>query len=198
MTEVPFALHVAAEHGRTASVHRLVAQQGCEVDAADAYGWRALHFAAANGHVTCVRALLDGGASVDPREGVDWTPLHMAGMNGRTECARELVQRGADISAVNKYGLTALHVAARSSHAECCRELSVLGAPANRLSYTGETPLHLAASNGYDAVVRILVEQCGADAAIVDEDRRSAEDAARARGEIGVADYLQAVGQHAG
>jgi len=60
-------------------------------------GMTALLFAAREGKVEAVRALLDGGADIDQVSGGDRTsPLVLAALNGQFDVALELVARGAD------------------------------------------------------------------------------------------------------
>ena len=73
-------------------------------------GWSALHFAARDGYVTSVRALVESGANVSlPGEGDKTTPLVMAIENGHFDLARYLVEKGANVSLANDGGLTPVY-----------------------------------------------------------------------------------------
>ena len=61
-------------------------------------GMTALHFAAREGRVEAVRALLDGGADTDPQSGDGTTPLVIALLNGHFDLSMELIERGADVN----------------------------------------------------------------------------------------------------
>lgn len=74
-------------------------------------GKTALLYAAREGHLPVVRALLDAGAPVDERDPNDITPLLMAISNGHADVARHLIERGADINADDWYGRTPLWAA---------------------------------------------------------------------------------------
>jgi ankyrin repeat protein len=71
-------------------------------------GKTALHYAARDGHLSTVQALLDAGAVLDDRDPNGITPLLYAASNDRVEVARLLVGRGADVNAVDWYGRSAL------------------------------------------------------------------------------------------
>jgi ankyrin repeat protein len=70
-----------------------------------------LHFAARDGHLEVVRALLDAGAAIDDRDPNDITPLLFAASNDRVAVAKLLIARGADIQAMDWYGRTPLYAA---------------------------------------------------------------------------------------
>lgn len=71
-------------------------------------GKTALHYAARDGHLATVEALLDAGAAIDDRDPNDITPLLYAASNDRVEVARLLIARGADVQAIDWYGRSAL------------------------------------------------------------------------------------------
>ena len=59
-------------------------------------GMTALHYAAREGHLEAVAALLDGGADIDRRNADGTSPLLMATLNGHFDLALELIENGAD------------------------------------------------------------------------------------------------------
>jgi ankyrin repeat protein len=71
-------------------------------------GKTALHYAARDGHLSTVQALLDAGAAIEDRDPNDITPLLYAASNDRVAVARLLIARGADVKAVDWYGRSAL------------------------------------------------------------------------------------------
>ncbi|MEZ5289984.1 MAG: ankyrin repeat domain-containing protein [Vicinamibacterales bacterium] len=75
-------------------------------------GMTALHFAAREGHMAAVRALVEGGASVNEVSGGEQTsPIVEAIINGHLDMARDLLDRGADPTLANIDGLTPLYAA---------------------------------------------------------------------------------------
>jgi ankyrin repeat protein len=73
-------------------------------------GWTALHFAARDGFVDAVEALLEGGADVNRLGDGDHTSaLILAIENGHFDLAKELVERGADVNRANDSGMTPLY-----------------------------------------------------------------------------------------
>jgi ankyrin repeat protein len=74
--------------------------------------YRPLHYAARNGHLPCVRALLRAGALVDARTEGGATALHRAAYVGHEEVVRVLLEAGADPMAVDEDGVTPIGKAA--------------------------------------------------------------------------------------
>lgn len=69
-----------------------VLKQGGDANDADDDGYSALHGAAENGHLDCVRALIAAGADPHPRTRDGLTPLDLAEMEGHEEIAELLDQ----------------------------------------------------------------------------------------------------------
>ncbi|MGE0814197.1 MAG: ankyrin repeat domain-containing protein [Vicinamibacterales bacterium] len=73
-------------------------------------GMTALHFAAREGHMAAVRALVEGGAGVNEVSGGERTsPMVEAIINGHLDMARYLLDHGADPTLANIDGLTPLY-----------------------------------------------------------------------------------------
>ncbi|MDH4063794.1 MAG: ankyrin repeat domain-containing protein [Acidobacteriota bacterium] len=73
-------------------------------------GLGAIHYAARQGSLASVQALLDGGANVNQRAGGDdTTPLLIAVLNGHYDLAMYLLERGADPTAASDAGATPLY-----------------------------------------------------------------------------------------
>jgi hypothetical protein len=85
----------ACGKGDVAQAEKLLAQ-GADVNVTDKQS--ALVQAAANGHLDCVRWLLDHGADVNLQHGANANALHCAAWYGHFEIARLLVERGADLT----------------------------------------------------------------------------------------------------
>ena len=107
-----------------------------------------------------------------------------AGEDGNVDAVRSWVASGADINVVDEYGNTPLMWASCCHRAECVAEMLRLGADARRVDdIFGRTALHRVAVRGGDEgggaeVVRLLVA-AGCDAAVRDNDGRTAVELAR-------------------
>jgi len=86
---------------RTYRYNELIDKQG---------GFSALHYAARQGSVASVKALLDGRADVNQRAGGDGTtPLLMSVINGHYDLARYLLEQGADPNIASEAGAAPLY-----------------------------------------------------------------------------------------
>lgn len=85
--------------------------------ATDCVGRTPLHFAAANGRMPQLRALLAAGAQPGARNCYGTTPLHLAALSGAREAALALLAAGAAIDAANNGGWTPLQYAIRGGEA---------------------------------------------------------------------------------
>jgi len=72
-------------------------------------GMTALLYAAREGHMDAVRALVEGGADINELSGDKFTPLVMAITNGHLDMAMYLLQHGADPKPATVSGITALY-----------------------------------------------------------------------------------------
>jgi ankyrin repeat protein len=73
----PAIVH-AAKTGNAAVLAILVAAPGCNVDAPDAIGWTALHWAASTQRLDLAQMLLDANAEVNSASASGMTPTHLA------------------------------------------------------------------------------------------------------------------------
>lgn len=146
-----------------------------------------LHWAAAKGHKTLVKLLLERGVNINMQaKAHGTTALHYSAMNGQESVVRLLLRRGATVDArdhvfketaslegtgnktVNLHGMTPLHYAAVAGKEGIVRLLLDAGANIEARDQVNQrTALILATSNDRKAVVRILLER-GADVAAVD------------------------------
>lgn len=173
----------AVMRGDSAQVRTLI-KQGLDVNAAQADGMTALHWAASRGDVSTTRMLLFAGArpAAVTRNG-NYTPLHLAARNGRGEAIKALLEGGADPRAVTTSGgATALHFAAGEGDS-----LSVAALVAAKVDVDAregawdQTPLMWAAAYNRVPAIRLLVAG-GADVDAVSkvEDMAEIEKAERA------------------
>ncbi len=150
------ALYQAARDGDVAEVRRLIAS-GADSNGAEetVFGFTALHRAAFNGHVDCVRVLVEGGASVDKGDQFGRTPLHLAASKEHCEIVTYLLEKGASVnSRDDRLGQTPLHFA---GNAAVAKELLRWGADPNMRSSDGKTPIDVArTSRETKDVARVL------------------------------------------
>ena len=67
-----------------------------------------LHFAAENGSLSVLLAIISRGAGIDPTDADERTPLQLAIENNKYACVRSLIELGARIELLDKYGRTPL------------------------------------------------------------------------------------------
>lgn len=136
-----------------------------QISGADAYGWRALHYAAFHNRSDFVSFLLGQGVEADALTQKQLSPLHMAAKGRAQEAMDVLLAAGVALDGVDHVGMTALHHVAWVGHAGCAKRLLVAGAARNPVDMRNMTPLHLAARGDHGEVVWLLLEQ-GADPAL--------------------------------
>jgi ankyrin repeat protein len=153
----------AAREGRDAEVQALV-RAGADVNATGGDGLTALHWAAHNGDVGLVRALLDRGARVGVATRIaSYTPLHLAAQIGSGPIVELLIARGADVNATTLTGATPLMLAAGAGDTDAIARLVAAGADVNaRETARGQTPLMFAAAADRGSAVSLLLAR-GAD-----------------------------------
>jgi ankyrin repeat protein len=159
----------AVKTGSIAAVQSLLKQR-VDVNAPEADGTTALHWASRADDLDMVRTLVraGGNAKLANRYGV--TALQLAAVNGSAAVIKVLVEAGADVNAVLPEGETILMTAARTGRPEALHILLDAGARLNAVEkWHGETALHWAAAENHGDAVRLLVSR-GADV-----DERSAE-----------------------
>ena len=165
----------AAMRGDRATVRTLV-QKGVNVNAAQADGATAMHWAVYRGDPELARILISAGADVKKASRNGSTPLWLASTNGDAAMIRVLLDAGADANEALPLGRTPLMLASRTGAVDAMRVLIDRGANVNaRDAERGTTPLMWAADQGHAPAIRLLIER-GADIAA-----RSAP-AARGRG----------------
>jgi ankyrin repeat protein len=156
----------AAMRGDGEAVRSLL-RQGEDVNAAQADGMTALHWAASNGDTELARVLVYAGARVgaSTRNG-GYTPLHLASRAGNAAVVRALLEAGSDPNVTTGAGgTTALHFAAGQGDSAAVAALLDHGAEIDaREAAFGQTPLMWAAAYGRTAALEMLIGS-GADLA---------------------------------
>lgn len=146
---------------------RSLLRQGTDVNAAQADGRTALHWAALNDNEEMLTLLLYAGAAVEPRTRVGgYTPLHLAARAGHSRIVTALLEAGSDPNSWTDTGVTPLHFAAEADAAASVRALVEHGGEINaRDEFQGRTPLIFASSRNATEAVSTLLE-LGADPSI--------------------------------
>ena len=157
----PAPLADAAEQRDQASVRALL-KNGSDVNAAQADGTTALHWAAFNDDAETAALLVKAGANVNAVNRYGASPLAQACENGSAGMAKLLLDAGADPNTTLKGGETVLMLASRSGNEEAVRMLLARRADANSHERLGQTALMWAAAEGHAAVIRALIN-AGAD-----------------------------------
>ena len=127
-----------------------------------------MYFAACNGNLPAVRALLEFGVDVNKTLNSQYikrfpTALYLAAEHGRVATVKLLIEQGADPNNRQIPGRTPLSVAADQSNSLCAMELLKAGADVNlATSPSGNTPLMYAVGGMREGIVALLVHY-GAD-----------------------------------
>jgi ankyrin repeat protein len=152
----------AARKGDQAAVRALLKAKA-NVNAAEADGTTALHWAARRDDLALIDLLIGGGANVEASNRYGVTPLLLACETGSARVVQALLRAGARPDAALPEGETALMIAARSDKAEIVKLLVASGAKVDvKESWRGQTAMMWAAAEGHGAVIKTLVE-LGAD-----------------------------------
>ena len=151
----------AAEKADWARVRALVAEKA-DVNAAQADGMTALHWACLRDDAAAATALLAAGANAKAENRYGVTPLSLACTNGNEEVVRALLAAGADPNATLRGGETALMTAARVGRVGPVKALLDAGAKVDAKDRKGQTAMMWAAADGHADVVEALVK-AGAD-----------------------------------
>ena len=142
---------------------RTLLQQRVDVNAAEADGTTALHWAARANDLQAADMLLRAGANVKLANRYGVTPLYLASTNGNAAMIELLLKAGADPNSALPEGETALMTAARSGSVDAVNRLVARGADLNRKeAWRGQNALMWAAAEGHAEVIRALVAH-GAD-----------------------------------
>jgi uncharacterized protein len=132
------------------------------VNAAQADGMTALHWAAYQDDLGTAKLLLKAGANAKAENRYGVTPLSLACMNGNDEFVELLLAAGADPNTTLLGGETVLMTAARTGKPRAVEALLRKGAQVNATERRGQTALMWAAADGQAAVVDLLLK-AGAD-----------------------------------
>eukprot|EP00618_Florenciella_parvula_P012394 CAMPEP_0119483234 /NCGR_PEP_ID=MMETSP1344-20130328/10732_1 /TAXON_ID=236787 /ORGANISM="Florenciella parvula, Strain CCMP2471" /LENGTH=876 /DNA_ID=CAMNT_0007517711 /DNA_START=56 /DNA_END=2683 /DNA_ORIENTATION=+ len=156
------ALRFYAESGDEARLTALLERGIVNVLATDEGAqMTALMYAAENGHVECVRLLIEAGSDVTAKDGTyDMTALMHAAEEGHVECVDVLIKAGSDVTATtfDDDENTALHYSAEKGHDPVVKVLLEAGADITATNEDGYTAKDLALQEGHTAVVALFEE----------------------------------------
>ncbi len=146
----------------TVTLQKLISQKA-DVNAPQADGATALHWAVYRSDKNTVDLLLRSGANpkVANREGS--TPLWLASINGNAAIISSLLKAGADANEKLPLGRSPLMAAARTGNVDAIKVLIEHGADVNaKDTLRGTTPIMWAADEGHAEAIQVLIEH-GAD-----------------------------------
>jgi ankyrin repeat protein len=156
------AMADAVQRRDGAAVQRLLRDR-IDVNAAQADGATALHWAAHWGDAETAARLIAAGAKAGVVNEHGVSPLHLACASGNVAVVTLLLKNGAPTEVHQQSGETPLIVAARTGRIGIVRALAEAGAQLNGAdAVRGQTALMWAANEHHADVVRLLVEH-GAD-----------------------------------
>jgi uncharacterized protein len=151
----------ASEKSDRASIRTLL-KQYVDVNAPQADGMTALHWAAYLDDLEIAKALADANANVKATNRYGVTPLSLACQNGNASIVELLLEHGADPNTTLRGSETVLMTAARTGKAGPVNALLKRGADVNAKERRGQTALMWAAADGHTSVVELLIK-AGAD-----------------------------------
>lgn len=151
-------LEAVKNHGGAPALRALL-KGGADVNAADADGSTALHWAAQRNYAEAASLLIAAGAKVNAATRYNITPLSLACTNGNVAIVNSLLAAGADPNSTSREGETVLMTAALNGNVDAIKALLVKGAKANEVEpWKGQTALMWAAGEGNAAAAEMLVE----------------------------------------
>jgi ankyrin repeat protein len=148
--------------GDKAAVQKLIAQKA-DVNAPQADGATALHWAVFHGDKDLVQRLVRAGANVAAANREGATPRWLASVTGNAAILSALIEGGADPNEKLPMGRTPLMIASRTGKVDAMKVLLDHGAEVNASdTLRGTTPLMWAADEGHAAAIKLLIDH-GAD-----------------------------------
>ena len=157
--EVPLA--DAAENNDSAAIRALL-ENKADVNAAQADGMTAIHWASHHDDLSTVKLLLAAGADATATNRYRVTPLALACTNGNRALVDVLLEAGADPNSSLPGGETVLMTAARTGRIGPVKVLLAYGADVNARERREQTALMWAAAEGHVEVIDALLK-AGAD-----------------------------------
>src|ERR1700722_13657173 len=151
------ALLETAETGDHVTAMRLATTKGADVNTAGADGATAIMYAAANGALDLVRALIKAGANVKLSNQFGTSAITEAAIIGSTPIIEALLKAGADPNFKTPNGETPLMAAARTGRVDAAKALLAAGADINaKETWGGQSALMWAAAQSQPEMVKFL------------------------------------------
>jgi ankyrin len=142
---------------------RSLLQQKADVNATQADGMTALHWAARQNDLETAQLLLRAGAKPNAATRYGVTPLYFAGENGNAAMIDTLLRAGVDANSSNPGGETALMTAAKTGNVDAVKLLLDRGASIDaKESVRNQTALMWAVLENHPEIVKLLLAR-GAD-----------------------------------
>lgn len=197
----PQWLPVAMKQKAGAMVDRLL-KGGMAIDAVDAEGRTALAYAALQGDLKRVSALLMAGADLRHADNSGVTPLHLACQQGYGDVVDALLSSyhgplTAVLAQGDARGSTPLHLAAAAGQGEVITRLNNRNADINARDGAGNTPLMVAVMNNRPRIVSQLL-QLGALQEKRNNNKKNALEISQQLGNDEISGLLQQAGKRSG
>lgn len=145
-----------------AAMVRFLLEKGAATEAGNGADMTPLMYAAREGNLGRVAALVDGGANAAHTDVRGWSPLMFGVRSGNPRIVARLLEAGADPNVPTDFPIRRpLHFAAEVGSIEIVESLLDAGADIDGMHDNREVPppVALAALKGHDELVRFLVEQ---------------------------------------
>src|SRR5581483_268266 len=147
----------AVRDGDRASALALI-KQHADVNAPEADGTTALHWAARQDDREMADLLIKAGANVKTANRYGVTPLYLACVNGSAPMIAKLLDAGADANSATAEGETALMTVARTGNVDAAKVLLAHGADVNsKEQWRQQTPLMWAVAECHPEVAQELI-----------------------------------------
>jgi ankyrin repeat protein len=152
----------AVKSGNAQTIRTLLKQHP-DVNAQEADGMTALHWAVRNDDSETAQLLIRAGANVKAANRYGVTPIALAATNGNGVLVEALLKAGADANTALPEGETVLMTASRAGNADAVKALIAHGAKVNaKEQWQEQTALMWAAAENHAAAIKALVA-AGAD-----------------------------------
>ncbi len=155
------ALIAAAQYGESKCLHEILKKASKSfINCTNQDGESALFLAAENGHLECVKLLLEYDSNVESTRNDGKNILMAAASSGSAECVEYLIEQGVILGAVDKTGNNALMYAAKNDNIKVMKHLVKHGMEVTSCNHNQETALINAAGHSSPHIVEYLLK-CG-------------------------------------